>query len=80
MATCSRAHLKFGGSIFVSVRSLFYLTLSIFPLTVINSSSCEHYCEIQINTYQYISHVQECFYYTDFIKRRKSNDLAINRR
>ena len=60
MATCSRAHLKFGGSIFVSVRSLFYLTLSIFPLTVINSSSCEHYCEIKINTYQSMSHVQEC--------------------
>ena len=40
-----------------SVRSL---SLFIFPLTVINSSSCEHYCEIKINTYQCMSHVQEC--------------------
>ena len=68
MATCSRAHLKFGGSIFLFLSGLSFISHSIFPLTVINSSSCEHYCEIQINTYQDISHVQECFYYTDFYK------------
>ena len=58
MATWSRAHLKFGGSILFLCQVSH--SLFIFPLTVINSSSCEHYCEIKINTYQCMSHVQEC--------------------
>ena len=53
---------------FLFLSGLSFISHSIFPLTVINSSSCEHYCEIQINTYQDISHVQDCFYYTDFYK------------